>query len=61
MAAYAAHTTDYVTHLLTAQKKKKKPRATQKSVPFGKRRKREIEVMRMDQKQKRIRQRERQD
>ena len=37
----------------------KKPRATQKSLPFGKWRFREKEVRTMSQKQKRIRQKER--
>ena len=35
-AAYAAHTTNYSTHLLTTPKKTKEPRATQNSLPFGK-------------------------
>ena len=57
MAAYAAHTTNYSTHLLTT-KKKEKTRATQKNLPFGKRRFREKELRRMGQKQKRVRQKE---
>ena len=46
-----AHTTNQSTHLLSAQTKK--TRATQNSLPFGKRRFREKEVRRMGQKQKR--------
>ena len=42
MAAYAAHTINYNTHLLTTKKtKNKQTRATQKSLPFGKRKFRE--------------------
>ena len=59
MTAYAAHTTKYSTHLLTAQKNK--TRATQKRLPFGKWRFGENEVKRMGQKQKRIRPKEQQD
>ena len=51
MAAYAAHTTNYNTHLLTAQIKKK-TRATQKSPPFRKWKFRENQIRRIAQKQK---------
>ena len=61
MAAYAVHNHQLSTHLLTAQIKNKKTRATQKSLPFGKWRFREKAVRRMGQKQKRIRQKQRQD
>ena len=61
MAAYAAHTTTKNTHLLTAQNKTKKIRATQKSLPSGKWRFREKEVRRMGRKQKRIRQNQQQE
>ena len=58
MAVYAAHTSNLGTHLLTDQTNKK-TRATQKILPFGKKRRfREKEVRRMGQKQNRVRQKE---
>ena len=61
MAVYAAHTTNYNTYLLTAQKTPKKTGATEKSLPLGKWKFRDKEVRRMGQKQKMVRQKEQQD